>query len=133
MNVSSDLCRIASHLQCLDPYVKVALYDDWYNHDELYFECGSTDFHGLFGLVQTPRELMRVTPDDEYVYKGVMPVNRRWYLRFRAEWDEPGETLVGHYSITLAEDLFEQFQAAVVPNLECPTRLAAPGEEWDSS
>jgi hypothetical protein len=130
--VSHDLCRIASHLQWLDPFIKLVRVDDWYNHDGLYFERGPTDFYGLFQLIQSPRELMRATPDDDYVHVAVVPENRRWYLRFRAEWDEPGETLIGHYSVTLCDELLDRFEAEITPDLQCPIRRAAPGEEWES-
>jgi hypothetical protein len=132
-HVSRDLCKIAAHLQSLDLFGKLVRYDDWYNHDGLYFERGKTDFHGLFALVQTPRDLLAATPDDEYVYVGVVPEDRRWYLRFRAEWDDEGESLVGAYSVTLSDELLEAFEIEIVSTLECPIRRADPGEEWDSS
>jgi hypothetical protein len=131
--VSRDLCKIAAHLQSLELFGRLARYDDWYNHDELYFERGPTDFHGLFQLVQTPRDLLAATPDDDYVHVGVVPEDRRWYLRFRAEWDDQGELLVGAYSLTLGEALCEAFEAEIVPTLESPIRRAAPDEEWASS
>jgi hypothetical protein len=130
--VSRDLCKIAAHLQSLDLFAKLMRYDDWYNHDELYFERGSIDFHGLFQLVQTPRDLLAATPDDEYVHVGVVPEDRSWYLRFRAEWDEQGESLVGEYSVTLSDALLEVFEAEIIRKLECPIRRAAPDEEWAS-
>jgi hypothetical protein len=131
--VSRDLCKIAAHLQSLDLFGKLVRYDDWYNHDGLYFEREKIDFHGLFALIQTPRDLLAASPDDDYVYVGVVPGDRRWYLRFRAEWDDEGESLVGAFSVTLGDALFETFEVEIVPNLECPIRRAAPGEEWDSS
>ena len=53
--------------------------------------------------------------------------------RFRAEWDDQGESLVGVYSVTLNDELLDTFEAEIIPTLECPIRRAAPDEEWDSS
>jgi hypothetical protein len=131
--VSRDLCKIAAYLKSLDLFGRLVRYDDWYNHDGLYFERGLTDLHGLFQLVQTPRDLLAATPDDDYVYLGVVPEDRRWYLRFRAEWDDQGEALVGAYSVTLSDALRETFEAEIVPTLECPIRRAATDEEWACS
>jgi hypothetical protein len=56
-----------AHLQGLAPYSKLVRYEDWCDHDGLYFERGSIDFQGLVQIVQTPRALMYATPGDEYV------------------------------------------------------------------
>ncbi len=106
---------------------------DWYNDDGLYFKRELTDFHGLFHLVQTPRDLLASTSDDAHVHVGVVAGNRSWYLRYRAEWDDQGETLDGGYWVTLSDELIEMFEAVIVPTLECPIRRAAPDEERDSS
>ena len=122
--ISRDLCRIAAFLQGLAPFSRLVRYDDWRDHDGLYFERCRTDFHGLFQLVQTPRALLAATPGDEYVCVGIAPEDRAWYLRFRADWDDQGENLVGFYSLTVDGGLARGFEGEVIPQLECPVRRA---------
>ena len=120
--ISRDLCKIAAFLQGLAPFSVLVRYEDWRDHDGLYFERGRTDSHGLFQLVQTPRALLTATPGDEYVCVGIAAEDRAWYLRFRADWDDQGENLVGFYSLTLADGLVKRFEGEVIPHLECPVR-----------
>jgi len=126
--ISRDLCKIAAFLQWLAPFSKLVRYEDWHDHDGLYFERCVTDFHGLFQLVQTPRALLTATPGDEYVCVGIAAEDRGWYLKFRAEWDDQDENLVGIYSLTLSEGLVKGFECEVIPTLECPVSRVAPGE-----
>jgi hypothetical protein len=123
--VSRDLCKIVAFLQGLTPFGKLVRYDDWYDHDGLYFERGRTDFHGLFQVVQTPRALLDGTPDDDHVYAGIAPEDRGWYLRFRAERDDHGEGLMGTFSLLVGGQLVERFEGEIIPDLECPVRRAA--------
>jgi hypothetical protein len=118
--ISRDLCKLAALLQSLAPLSKLVRLDDWHDHDGLYFERHKTDFHGLFQLVQSPRSLVDATPGDVDVYVGILAEDRGWYLRFRADWDDPGENLIGFYSVTLDEGLVPRFESDVIPNLECP-------------
>jgi hypothetical protein len=122
--ISHDLCKIAAFLQNLAPFSVLVRYEDWRDHDGLYFERCHTDFHGLFQLIQTPRALLSATPGDEYVRVGIGPEDRAWYLRFRADWDDPGENLLGLYSLTLDAGLAKRFEDEIVPRLECPVRRA---------
>lgn len=122
--ISRDLCKIAAFLQGLAPYSKLVRYEDWRDHDGLYFERCRIDFHGLFQLVQTPRDLLAATPGDESVCVGIAPEDRAWYLRFRADWDDPGENLLGFYSLTLDAGLATRFEGEIIPRLECPVRRA---------
>jgi hypothetical protein len=123
---SRDLCKIAASLQGLAPFGKLVRYDDWYDHDGLYFQRCQTDSHGLFQLVQTPRALLEATPGDDYVCVGIAPDDRSWYLRFRAEWDDQDEKVVRTYSLMLNKRLVERFEGEVIPGLECPVRRAVP-------
>jgi hypothetical protein len=59
------------------------------------------------------------TPSDEYVCVGVAPLDGDWYLRFRANWDEAGGSLVGRFDITLPQDLAPSFRENVVAGLGC--------------
>jgi hypothetical protein len=124
--ISSDLRKIAAFLQGLAPFSGLVRYDDWRDHDGLCFESDRIDFHGLFQLIQTPRAILSTTPGDEYVCTGIAPDDRRWYLRFRAEWDDPDENLLGTYCLTLDAELAERFETEVVPFLESPVRRAWP-------
>jgi hypothetical protein len=128
VTVSKDLCKISAFLQSLAPFSRLVRYEDWYDHDGVYFERGQSDFHGLFQLIQTPRALLTATPCDEYVCVGIAADDRGWYLRFRAEWDDPDENLVGSYSLTLHEELARRFECEVVPDLECRVTRVAPRE-----
>jgi hypothetical protein len=122
--VSRDLCKIAAFLQSLAPFSRLVRYEDWHDHDGLYFERCQTDFHGLFQLVQTPRALLVATPSDDYVCIGIAAEDRAWYLRFRTDWDDQDEILVGFHSLTLDDQLVKRFEGEVIPQLECPVRRA---------
>jgi hypothetical protein len=120
-DVSSDLCRIAAFLQRLDPSAKLSRFHDWWEHDGLHFPKGSTNYHGLFQHVATPRSLMESMTGDHRVFIGLSPEDRDWYLRFFADWDEHDTNLIGEYSISLAESLVQLFDNEVAASLRCPT------------
>jgi hypothetical protein len=122
--VSRDLCKIAAFLQSLAPFSRLVRYEDWHDHDGFYFERCHTDFHGLFQLVQTPRALVAATPGDDHVCVGIAAEDRAWYLRFRTDWDDRDENLVGFYSLTLGDALVKSFEGDVIPQLDCPVRRA---------
>lgn len=126
--VSRDLCKIAAFLQGLAPFSRLVRYEDWHDHDRGNFERCPTDFHGLFQLVQTPRALLAATPDDHDVCVGIAAEDRGWYLRFRTDWDDQDENLVGFLALTLNEGLVNRFEDEIVPNLDCPVRRVDPGE-----
>jgi hypothetical protein len=94
-------------------------FDDWLEHDGLQFEKPQLDMHGLFGLVGGAQSLYEATPPDDYVCVGVAPVDVSWYLRFRADWDEAGDSLVGRFDITLPPDLATRFRGEVVADIGC--------------
>jgi len=127
--ISRELCKIAAFLQALDPFSRLMRYDDWYDHDGLYFERCEMDFHGLFQLVQTPRALLEATPGDADVYVGIAAEDSGWYLRFRTDWDDRDENLMGVYSLTLSQGLVDKFEGEFVPDLECPVIRVGPGED----
>jgi hypothetical protein len=117
--LSKCLCRVATFLQSIVGHAPLIRSDDWLEHDGLQFERAPTDIHGLFQLVETARSLFEATPSDQYVCVGVASPDANWYLRFRASWDEAGDSLVGRFDITLPEDLASRFRVDVVADLEC--------------
>jgi len=93
--------------------------DDWWEHDGLHFEKGPTDFHTLVQLVAPPQSLLQSMPGDHRVFVGIGACDRSWYLRFFADWDDRGETLLAEYSLTIREQAAENLEVTVVPSLEC--------------
>jgi hypothetical protein len=108
---SKCLSRVASFLQPVVGHAPLRRFDDWLEHDGLQFEGAGLDVPGLFQLVGTAQSLYEATPADDYVYVGVGPLDMNWYLRFRAEWDESGNSLVARFDITLPQDLATTFPA----------------------
>lgn len=124
-NVSADLCQIASFLQGREPSAKLERFHDWWEHDGLHFPHGSTDIHGLFQMVGTPRSLIENMTGDHRVFIALSPQDRTWYLRFFADWDDDDANLVGEYSISLAQPLVTAFCSEVLARLKCtPAREA---------
>lgn len=117
--VSRDLCKVAAFMQQLAPYATLIRYEDWWEHDGLHFERERLDFHGLFHLVGTARDLLAATPHDDQVYVGIAPKDRSWYLRFCGAWDDKGEKLLGEFSLTLPDVTAARFRSDVVGQLEC--------------
>jgi hypothetical protein len=117
--VAHDLCNFAAFLQERDPSARLVRADDWWEHDGLHFEKGPTDFHTLFQIVGTPRSLLTSMPGDHRVFVGIGNADRSWYLRFFADWEDEGETLLGEYSLTLSTGLTPHFEITVVPTLDC--------------
>lgn len=107
--LSALLCDVFAFVQNVDPYAKITRSADWLEHDGLFFKEDQVDFAWLFGAVGSPRELLEATPDDDFVYCGVEDGARRWYLRFRVEWDEAGVELSGDCALALADELAEGF------------------------
>jgi hypothetical protein len=99
---------------------RLRLYHDWWQHDGLHFDKGAVTFHDLFTMVETPRAIFEVTPDDHEVFIGIAPEDGRWYLRFRAEWDADDQTIVGRFAVTLPSDLADSFRAALSGSLKHP-------------
>jgi hypothetical protein len=117
--LSKCLTRVATFLQSIAGHAPLIRSDDWLEHDGLQFERARINIHGLFKLVETARSLFEATPSDEYVCVGVAPPDGNWYWRFRANWDEAGNSLFGRFDITLPEDLASRFRVDVVADLEC--------------
>jgi hypothetical protein len=112
--VSAELRRIASFLQNLAPYANLYRYDDWWEHDGLHFQKCPFDFHGLFEMVKSPRDLLAAMPGDEDVFVGVSPEKGIWYLRFYLHGDQDGFELLGRFDVTVPHELAERFRAEVV-------------------
>lgn len=114
----TDLCpllrQVAVFLQGLQlSSPALRLYQDWWEHDGLHFERHVITFHDLFAMVETPRAIFEATPDEHEVFVGVAPEDTRWYLRFRAEWDGNGQSIVGKFAITVPSELAARFGAEV--------------------
>lgn len=116
---SASLCQIASFLQNVALANQLLKFDDWWEHDGLHFMRDQLDIHGLFRVVESGRSIFEATPQDEYVCVGIAPLDRRWYLRFRSEWDEEGDAVIGSFDITLPDDLCDSFRDDVVGRLQC--------------
>jgi hypothetical protein len=131
-NVSAEelalaLCKTASFLQAVDPYVTLQRYDDWWEHDGLHFCRGETDFDGLFKMTRSPKELLQAMTADDEVFVGVAPDDGKWYLRFYLFWDDDGFRLLGRFDLTLPPRLEAEYQVEVVQklNLEMTARESA--------
>lgn len=116
---ASDLCellqRVVAFLQDLRlSSPRLRLYHDWWQHDGLHFDRGATTFHDLFMMVETPRAMFEVTPDDDEVFVGVAPEEAGWYLRFRVEWDADGRSIVGNFAVTVPTENAPAFATKVV-------------------
>ena len=117
--ISEDLCCIVSYLQEQSESQELNRYHDWWEHDEMHFPAGSIDFHKLTRLIDSPRSLVEAMTQEHRVFEAIAPSDRKWYLRFLAEWDEDDAELVGEYSLTLAVEHCPAFEAEVVPKLRC--------------
>ncbi len=111
------LCRIASYLQNIEPYIKLHRYDDWWEHDGLHFHKSPINFDELFYIVNSPRSLLEAMPGDDFVCIGIAPYNSSWYLRFYLDWDDEGFLLWGKFDITLPNGLAESFRNEVARDL----------------
>jgi hypothetical protein len=113
---ASDLCellqRVVAFLQGLQ-LSSPKLYHDWWQHDGLHFDRGTITFHDLFMMVETPRAIFEGTPSDDEVFVGVAPENTVWYLRFRAEWDAEGKSIVGSFAVTVPMENAPSFATKV--------------------
>jgi hypothetical protein len=106
------LCRVASFLQSVDPYVKLQRYLDCWEHDSDGYHAfkEEIDFHGLFQIVESPKALLWHMTDDDNVFIGIAPNDHSWYLRFYLCWDEEGFNLKGRFDITLPARLVQRFR-----------------------
>jgi hypothetical protein len=103
------LKEVVGFLQAVDPHAEITRFHDWLQHDGLHFLIGPQDFAQVFRDVASPRDLLLATPDDDLVYCGLEDNARRWYLRFRVEWDDAGFALSGDFALTLVDGLAEAF------------------------
>jgi hypothetical protein len=109
-DLARTLCRVASFLQSVDPYLKLQRYHDWWEHDGCHFHKQEIDFHHLFQIVESPRALLWHMSDDDNVFIGIAPNDHSWYLRFYLCWDGEGFNLIGRFDITLPARLAERFR-----------------------
>ena len=72
VSLARSLCRIASFLQDLYPYIKLQRYWDLWEEDGEHYYKEQTDFHGLFEIVESPRNLMYALMDGN-VFVGIAP------------------------------------------------------------
>jgi hypothetical protein len=118
-SISRCLCRIVSLLHSHRFVGSLERYDDWLEHDGLHFKRGQMDVHQLFEVIGSARSLLEATPNDHEVCIGVAPADEEWYLRFRAEWDEEENFVVGRFDITLPPDLAELLRLDIAAVTEC--------------
>lgn len=109
--LSAVLCDVAAFLQNVDPHAAISRAHDWLEHDGLHFPVGPASFSQLFEAVGSPRDLLFSTPGDDLVYCAFEDAARRWYLRFRAEWDDAGYELAGDFAVVLLDALAGPFAA----------------------
>ncbi|UYV11973.1 MAG: hypothetical protein NCW75_11785 [Phycisphaera sp.] len=107
--LSALLKDVVAFLHNVDPHAELTRFHDWLQHDGLHFFVGSVVFARLFSDVSSPRDLLVATPEDDLVYCGVEDRSRRWYLRFRVEWDDAGFELSGDFALVLVDALAEGF------------------------
>jgi hypothetical protein len=117
--VSRDLCKIAACLQEHHPYATLVRIEDWWEHDGLYFDRGTCDWHAVFDVVGSPRSLLNSMQGDDRVNLGVGTADRAFYLRFLVDWDDTGVVLWGRYSVTLNPTLAASLAATVTRELTC--------------
>src|SRR6266446_4435379 len=118
--LSRSLCRIASFLQDLHPYTKLQRYWDlWEEYGGHYYK-EQIDFHGLFDIVESPRNLTYELTDGN-VFVGIAPHDNSWYLRFQMDWDYDGFQLVGRFDVTLSTEIGDRFRHQVTHDL--PVKL----------
>ncbi len=115
--LSASLCSITVFLQELDPHAQLVKYYDWRQQDGSCIPKGVLDFHGLFNLVKTPKDLVHAMPGYPEVYLGFTPIKPIWYLCFYTDWDNLGEQLLGRFEITIHPNLAYLFEKSVSPRL----------------
>jgi hypothetical protein len=115
-SLSRDLCNIAAFLQDKSPNATLQWFDDWWQHDGLYFENGILDWHDLFAIVESPDRICEAMSDDDYVRIGIATTDGEWYLRFYATLNNKSELFEGDYDVTLASGLVEAFRK-IIPSL----------------
>jgi len=110
--VVHDLCNAMSFVQDLDPHASCWAVEDWLEHDRFgLIEVGRFDgFADLFARVGSVRSLVETTPDDDLVRAGLLDTHGRWYIRYRVEWDHPGNALTGSYELVLASEWGDRFE-----------------------
>ena len=109
VELSGILCRIAQFIQTIAPYSKLERYDDWLEHDGLYFFRRKISVEDLFDIVHSPRSLLESMPGDFDVFIGISDQDTSFYLRFYLDWDENDSQLVGRFDITLVPELLKKF------------------------
>ncbi len=72
------------------------------------------DFHDLFEMVKSPRDLLAAMQGDEDVFVGISSEEGSWYLRLHLCWDEAGFEPLGGFDVTVPHALAERFRAEVV-------------------
>ena len=92
--LSKVLCKITNFLQDVAPYVKLQKYDDWWEHDGLHFHRKTVDFDALFQMINSPKNLLESTPDN----------------------DEESN-LVGSCAVILPQPLADKFRVGVLQRL----------------
>jgi hypothetical protein len=120
-----SLCLVVSFLQSVDPYKELHWYWDLWEHNGSEESLGHNkqiDFHQLFKIIESPRNLLYTMTTDNDVFIGIAPSDNTWYLRFYMNWDDEGFNLIGRFDITLPLELATRFRDEVVKT--SPTQLS---------
>ena len=82
-------------------------YDDWLQHDGLFFGGKPIQFEEIDSMLASSSSLRKRTSKDFMVYLGVAPYDMSWYLRiYTEEVDEDGDN--GYFDISISKDLFDE-------------------------
>ncbi len=119
-----SLCLVVSFLQSVDPYQELQRYWDLWEHSgssgSAHCHVKQIDFHQLFQIIESPRNLLYTMTTDDDVFVGIAPTDNGWYLRFYMNWDDEGFNLIGRFDITLPVELAKRFRDEVVKTFPTP-------------
>jgi len=123
--LSKSLSWIVRFLQSVDTFAELRMHQDWRQHGvsgSPFVMEKRVSFHDVFTSIGSPRDLLRVSSDDDGVFIGVAPSDNAWYLRFRCGWDDDGFNIIGKFDFTLPEALVESFRLEVLSKLTIELR-----------
>jgi hypothetical protein len=82
-------------------------YDDWLQHDGLFFDGKSIQFEEIDEMLKTSKSLRKRTSKDFMVYLGIAPEDMSWYLRiYTEEIDVEGDN--GYFDIGISKELVDK-------------------------
>lgn len=116
--LTEALKKIVCFLQKLENNENLVRYDDWWEHDGLYFKKGIISFSKLLSIIDTPKSLCEHMPGDFDVFIGISNRKCSWYLRFYVDWDENDENLEGRFDITVSKGIIDNFENEVINKID---------------